>query len=66
MKINQSSIQTLPLVLDAPLLTEILPLSRAGVYQLLRQKGCPTIRVGKRMIILRDDFFSWLETQTAA
>lgn len=50
----------LPEMLSAKDIMEILPVSRSGVYTLLRDPTFPTIRLGRRIIVPRDAFGEWL------
>ena len=52
----------LPLVLNAKDVSEVLGLSLAGTYELMREKDFPAKRIGKRIIIPRDEFLEWLKT----
>ena len=52
----------LPLVLNAKEVAKVLGLSRAGTYELIRQKDFPAKRIGKRIIVPRDEFLEWLKT----
>ena len=58
------SFDDLPVTLKNEQLCSILGISRAAAYQLMRSKGFPTIRIGKRMIVPRDKFIIWMEQQT--
>lgn len=51
----------LPLVLNAKDVSEVLGLSLAGTYELMREKDFPAKRIGKRIIVPRDDFLEWLK-----
>ena len=53
-----------PAVLSASDLRQILPLSRAGIYNLINSDGFPVIRVGKRALIPKEGFIRWLEQST--
>ena len=52
----------LPLVLNAKDVSEVLGLSLAGTYELMREKDFPAKRIGKRIIAPRDEFLEWLKT----
>ena len=52
----------LPMVLNAKVVSEVLGLSIAGTYDLMRQKDFPAKRIGKRVIVPRDEFLEWLKT----
>ncbi len=53
-----------PLALTASDIAKILGLSRAGAYNLLNTQGFPTLRVGKRKIVMRDKFIAWVDANT--
>jgi excisionase family DNA binding protein len=48
-----------PLTLRVEDVQKILRLSKASTYELTKQKGFPSIRVGRRILIPRDAFFKW-------
>ena len=48
--------------LDARGLQKKIPLSRAGIYALLHHKNCPTIKLGKRLVVRQDEFYEFLES----
>ena len=50
----------LPLMLNAQQIAETLGLSRAGAYELLHSKGFPTLKVGKRLMVSKKNFISWI------
>ena len=52
----------LPIVLNVKIVSEVLGLSIAGTYDLMRQKDFPAKRIGKRVIVPRDEFLEWLKT----
>ena len=50
----------LPLTLTAPEVGEVLGISRAAAYELVRSKGFPHIRVGNRILVPKDKFIDWI------
>ena len=58
------SIEQLPLTLNANQLAGVLGISRAKAYELLHRKGFPTIKIGKRLIVPKDNLIRWMERQT--
>lgn len=54
------SFDELPVILHADDISSVLGISRALTYQLMRSKGFPTIYVGKRMIVYKDNFIAWV------
>jgi excisionase family DNA binding protein len=61
MKQIYTSIDQLPIVLTADQLAQALGISRAGAYQLMHSKGFPTIRIGKRMVVPKEQLLIWME-----
>ena len=64
MKQTYTSLDQLPVSLSAPDVAQVLGISRAGAYNLLRSKGFPTVHIGKRMIVPKDKLLAWLDKQT--
>ena len=58
------SYQDLPLTLTAPEVGEVLGISRAAAYELVRSKGFPHMRIGTRILVPKDKFIQWIEDQT--
>lgn len=52
----------LPLYLNAEKLANLLGVSRASAYELMHEKGFPSIRVGSRWVVPKDEFFAWVDT----
>ena len=52
-----------PLCMDAEDVKEALGISRAGAYTVMHRADFPLVKLGKRMIVPRDEFFSWLDRQ---
>lgn len=58
-----TSYDQLPLTLRAEEVAQILSISRAGAYTLFHAEGFPSIRIGRRLIVPREDFLRWLSEQ---
>lgn len=54
----------LPLTLTVPEVGEVLGISRAGAYELVRSKGFPRMKIGTRILIPKDKFLAWIDQQT--
>jgi len=54
----------LPLMLSVPEVAKVLGISRAGAYELVRADSFPKIRIGNRIVVPRDKFIQWIDTQT--
>ncbi len=55
----------LPLTLTVPEVGEVLGISRAAAYELVRSKGFPRMRIGTRILVPKDKFLAWIDEQTA-
>ena len=53
----------LPLALCAEDVAQVLGVSRAGAYTLMHSKGFPVLKVGKRMVVMKDKLLAWIEEQ---
>lgn len=60
---HYTSLDQLPLTLNAEQVGRYLNISRAGAYTLFHAEGFPCIKIGKRMLVQRDAFLRWLEDQ---
>ena len=58
------SYEDLPLTLSAPEVAEVLGISRAAAYELVRSKGFPHMKIGTRIIVPKDKFIAWIDEQT--
>lgn len=58
------SYDELPLFRGAKIVAEILGISVAGAYELLHQEDFPVLRIGSRLVIPKEKFLSWIESQT--
>ncbi len=58
-----TSLDQLPLSLNADDIAEVLNISRGNAYTLLHREDFPTIRIGKRMVAPRDRFLEWMKKE---
>lgn len=58
------SYDDLPLMLSAPEVAEVLGISRAGAYDLVRSAGFPHMKLGNRILIPKDKFIKWIDDNT--
>ena len=56
--------ESLPEVLDVTLLAEALHLSKAGAYNLLNGPDFPTLHIGGRKLVMKNDLLEWLQSHT--
>ena len=58
-----TSIDQLPITLCAEEVAQVLGISRAGAYTLMRAQGFPTMRIGKRMVVQKDKLLAWMDAK---
>lgn len=58
------SYDDLPLMLSAPEVAEVLGISRAGAYDLVRSAGFPHMKLGNRILVPKDKFIKWIDANT--
>jgi excisionase family DNA binding protein len=56
----------LPLALGADDVAQVLGISRANAYNLMRSKGFPTLKIGKRMTVPKQKLIEWINAQMSA
>lgn len=54
----------LPLMLSVPDLTAVLGISRAGAYELVKSEGFPSLRIGNRILVPKDELIAWIKRNT--
>ena len=54
----------LPLTLTVTEVGEVLGISRASAYELVRSQGFPSMKIGTRILVRRDKFLAWIDAQT--
>ena len=59
------SYDELPLMLSVTDMAEVLGISRAGAYELVKTEGFPSLSVGSRIIIPKEEFMSWVKCQSS-
>ena len=58
------SYDELPLFLNARTVAQILGISQAGAYELLHHENFPVPKIGSRLVVPKEKFLSWIESQT--
>ena len=51
----------LPLFLNAEMVAKVLGVSISSAYELMHEKDFPSVRIGKRFIVSREDLKAWIE-----
>ena len=58
------SYDELPLFFNAKTVAEVLGISVAGAYELVHQEDFPVLRIGSRLVVPKEKFLAWIESQT--
>ena len=58
------SYDDLPLMLSVPDLTAALGISRAGAYELVKSEGFPTLHIGNRILVPKEELIAWIKRST--
>ena len=61
---SREPFETLPDVMDAKQLAAALQISKAGAYNLLNSPDFPTLRIGGRKLVMKNDLLEWLKRHT--
>ena len=59
-----TSYDELPLLLNVKQLADLLGVSDSSVYQLIQEDGFPSLRIGKRIVIPKEELREWISTRT--
>lgn len=65
MKATFTSLEQLPLTLNADQLAQVLGISRANAYSLMHSQDFPTLKIGKRMVVPKDKLMDWMEKEVS-
>ncbi len=55
----------LPLFLNAKTVAEVLGVSLATSYELLHESGFPSLKIGNRIAVPKEQFIRWVEKHIA-
>ena len=61
---SREPFETMPDVMDAKQLTQALQISKAGAYNLLNDPDFPTLRIGGRKLVMKNELVEWLKSRT--
>lgn len=59
-----SDFEQLPVLLTASDLAKILRISRANAYTVMHSRDIATIRIGKRMLVMKDELIRYIKEKT--
>lgn len=63
MKSTYTNVEDLPLTLKAHEAAAVLRISKSKIYELAQSGSFPAIRIGKRVVIPRDQLIQWMNDQ---
>ena len=58
------SYNELPLFLNAKLVAQVLGISPSSGYELLHQQDFPTLKIGNRIVVPKEEFIQWVKRNT--
>ena len=61
---SKEPFETMPDVMDAKQLAKALQISKAGAYNLLNDPDFPTLRIGGRKPVMKNELVEWLKSRT--
>ena len=54
----------LPLFLNAKSVAQVLGISPSSGYELLHQQDFPTLKIGNRIVVPKEEFIQWVKRNT--
>ena len=60
------TLEDLPMSLNANDIAAVLCISRTSAYTLMHARDFPSLTVGKRMVVLKEKFIEWMNSQICA
>ena len=59
-----TSYDELPLLLNVKQLAELLGVSDSSVYELIQKDDFPSLRIGKRIVVPKEELRKWISAHT--
>ncbi len=59
-----NSYDELPLFLNAENVAKVLGISPSSSYELMHQQDFPALKIGNRIVVLKERFIQWVERNT--
>jgi len=56
--------EELPLFLNAKMVAKVLGISPSSGYELMHEADFPVLKVGNRMLVPKEKFIQWVESNT--
>ena len=57
--------EELPLMLSVPDMASVLGISRAGAYELVKERGFPSLTIGSLILVPRDKLVKWIDEKSS-
>ena len=54
----------LPLFLNAETVAKVLGISISSTYELMHENDFPSLKIGNRLIVPKEEFRKWIQTKT--
>ena len=65
MKLSEyNSYDDLPLFLNAAMVAKVLGIAPSSAYELMHESDFPTLKIGSRIIVPKEEFVEWVEQHT--
>ena len=61
---NYKTYDELPLFLNAETVAKVLGVSPSSGYELMHEKDFPTLKIGNRIVVPKEQFISWVKANT--
>lgn len=61
-----TSYDELPIMLSVPQLAAVLNISRSIAYALVRSDGFPSLKIGSRIVVPKDNLLCWINENCLA
>ena len=58
------SYDALPLFLNSNTVSKVLGVSSSSTYELMHTEGFPTLRIGSRMVVPKEQLIQWVSAHT--
>ena len=58
------SYEELPLFLNAETVAKVLGVSPSTAYELMHEADFPTLKIGNRMVVPKEQFIAWVQQHT--
>ena len=59
-----TSYEQLPLLLNVKQLSDLLGVSDSSVYELVQMEDFPSLRIGKRIVVPKEELRQWISAHT--